>query len=139
MEAIGHVAGAATEITGGRAPSALFEAAARKGTEMFEPEKLPAPDEMGFFLHPDIPGGGEGDDVRALCDAVGFTVNAISMEIDAPELCDAWFDEDMTAPTRWAPTPPNGVGWMLVAKYDTEEGPCVLFVQPKTPVDHSCQ
>ena len=34
---------------------------------MFEPEKLPAPDEMGFFFHPDIPGEDESDDVRTGC------------------------------------------------------------------------
>lgn len=94
---------------------------------MFEPEKLPVPDEMGFFLHPDIP----VDDVKQRCKALGFGVSAVDMESDAPELSDAWHvDEDMTAPTRWTPTPPAGEGWILVAKYDTEDGPCALFVTP---------
>lgn len=103
---------------------------------MFEPEKLPAPDEMGFFFHPDIPGEDESDDVRALCKALGFDAAAVDMESDAPELSDAWHeDEDMTAPTRWTPTPPAGEGWILVAKYDTEDGPCAMFVTPNAELN----
>lgn len=102
---------------------------------MFDPAKLPAPDEMGFFFHPDIPGEDESDDVKALCRELGFDVTAVGMEDDAPELSDAWGeDEDMTAPTRWTPTPPAGDGWMLVAKYDTEDGPYAMFVRPNADV-----
>lgn len=97
---------------------------------MFEPEKLPAQDEMGFFFHPDIPGEEEGDDVRALCLALGFDAKSVAMEDDNPALADEWAAEDMTAPTRWNPTPPTGDGWQLVAKYDTEDGPAAMFVRP---------
>ena len=98
---------------------------------MFEVTRLPAPDDMGFFYHPDIPGEDEGDDVRALCKELGFEVAGVEMESDAPELSDAWHeDEDMTAPTRWTPTPPAGDGWILVAKGDTEDGPSAMFVRP---------
>ena len=96
---------------------------------MFEPEKLPAPDDVGLFVHPDIPGD-EGDNVTDLCKALGFKVAVVSMEDDAPELSDAWHETgDMTAPARWTPTPP-GEGWILVAKYDTEDGPYAMFVTP---------
>lgn len=98
---------------------------------MFELEKLSAPDEMGFFSHPDIPGEEESDDVRALCLALDFDATTVAMEDDAPALADEWAKaEDMTVPMRWVPTPPNGDGWMLVAKYDTEDGPCAMFVRP---------
>ena len=33
---------------------------------MFEPAKLPAPDEYGYFFHPAIPGEAESDDVMAM-------------------------------------------------------------------------
>ena len=100
---------------------------------MFEPENLPSPDEMGFFIHPDVPGEDESDDVKALCLGLGFDAAGVSMESDAPELSDAWhWDEDMTAATRWTPTPPDGEGWQLVAKYDTEDGPRAMFVRPNT-------
>lgn len=98
---------------------------------MFEATRLPPPDENGFFCHPDVPGEDEGDDVHALCAGLGFDAAAVDMESDAPELSDAWHDaEDMTAAARWTPTPPEGAGWMLVAKYDTEDGPQAMFVRP---------
>lgn len=98
---------------------------------MFDPAKLPAPNDMGFFCHPDIPGEDESDDVAALCLKMGFAISAVDMDSDAPELSDAWHEnEDMTAPARWIPTPPAGGGWVLVAKFDTEDGPCAIFVRP---------
>lgn len=100
---------------------------------MFEVSRLPTPDDMGFFFHPDIPGEEESDDVRQLCKNLGFDAEAVSMEDDAPELYDNWTeDEDMTAPKRWAPAPPEGNSWLLVAKYDTEDGPAAMFVRPLT-------
>lgn len=97
---------------------------------MFEPEKLPPPDEYGFFVHPDIPDDEDSDDVRALYLALGFDAACVGMEYDAPGCLDEYVDdEDMTAPTRWTPTPPKGEGWMLVAKYDTEDGPYAMFVR----------
>lgn len=102
---------------------------------MFELEKLPPPDEMGFFHHPDIPGEDECDDVKALCMAMGFEVAAVDMDSDAPALSEAWHaDEDMTAPSRWTPRSPAGEGWTLVAKFDTEDGPCAMFVKPRRPL-----
>lgn len=99
---------------------------------MFNLADLPAPDEMGFFHHPDIPGEAEGDDVRALCQAIGFNADVVALESDAPVLSEAWhFDDDTTAPARWSPTPPLGEGWVLVAKFDTEDGPHAMFVQPR--------
>lgn len=99
---------------------------------MFEPEKLSQPDEYGYFFHPDIPGEDEGDDVRAMCRELGFEVAVVEFEYDAPqELHDAYYEkEDQSAVGRWNPTPPEGDGWQLVAKYDTEDGPCAMFVQP---------
>ena len=69
--------------------------------------------------------------IEWLCKALGFDAAAVAMEDDAPELSDDWSgSEDITAPARWAPTPPAGEGWMLVAKYDTEDGPHAMFVRP---------
>lgn len=98
---------------------------------MFEPEKLPAPDEMGFFFHPDIPGEEESDDVKALFRAMGFEAAAVFMSDDEPDLYDEWNEtEELTAALRWVPMPPNGDGWIIVAKFDTEDGPCAMFVRP---------
>jgi hypothetical protein len=98
---------------------------------MFKLEKLPAPDEMGFFHHPDIPGEDESDDVKALCREMGFDAKGVDMESDAPDLSDRYGDDgDVSAVFDWNPTPPKGDGWMLVAKFDTEDGPHAMFVKP---------
>lgn len=112
----------------------LLGLCARKGTEMFEPEKLPAPDEMGFFYHPDLPDTGEDESIVPPLEAMGFEAAFIAMDYDAPEeVTDAWYEQDdMAAPSRWTPTPPTGDGWLLAAKYDTESGPHAIFVRPNT-------
>lgn len=101
---------------------------------MFEPERLTAPDEMGFFFHPDIPGEDESDDVAALLKDLGFEVSGVLMKDDNDELSDAWHeDDDVTAPTSWTPTPPKGDGWILVAKFDSDYGPAAMFVKKINP------
>lgn len=98
---------------------------------MFEIEKLPPPDNMGFFFHPDIPGEEESDDVKQMCKDLGFDSYFVALEYDDPILFDAWGEEeDYDAPLRWEPTKPDGEGWLLVAKYDTEDGPYSMFVKP---------
>jgi len=100
---------------------------------MFEADRLPPPDEMGFFYHPDLPDT-DDESVGPPLEAIGFEYACVCMEDDAPEdVADAWFHgEDHTAPLRWTPTPPKGDGWLLAAKYDTEDGPYALFVKPNT-------
>lgn len=98
---------------------------------MFEPERLPEPDEMGFFEHPDIPDVEEELSILPPLKKLGFEAAFIGMDDDAPEeLVDAWYAEEMSAPSRWTPTKPDGDGWVLVAKYDTENGPYAMFVRP---------
>ena len=98
---------------------------------MFDPETLPPPDASGYFIHPDIPGKEENDDVRALCRELGYDVDIVEFEYDATDqLHDDYYErEDETAVGRWTPTPPDGESWMLVAKYETENGPCAFFVR----------
>lgn len=104
---------------------------------MFEPTRLPPPDEDGYFAHPDIPGVEESDDVLALCRDLGYAGRVVDFEYDAGEdLIDDYYErEDVTAMARWTPTPPAGDGWLLVAKFDTEGGPCAFFVRPLTDDD----
>lgn len=118
-------------IAAGPLEASVGPHAARKGLKMFAPERLPQPDEMGFFCHPDVPDDEEVD-VRPLITALGYETAFVGMDYDAPEdLVDAWYEEqDMTAPSRWSPTPPDGDGWTLAAKYDTESGPYAMFVRP---------
>jgi len=105
----------------------------------FDPARLPAPDEMGFFMHPDVPGEAESDNVAIMLHKMGFEHVAALMSYDEPDLYGEWIENEKgTAVLRWVPIPPNGDGWIFVAKFDTEYGPCALFVraiQPPKGVD----
>lgn len=103
----------------------------QEGMQLFDLARLPPPDEMGFFMHPDIPGEEESDDVRAMMHALGFEISGVSFEFDAPdELVEVYFEhDDLTAPTLWTPTPPDGDGWILIGKYDTDDGPMAMFIR----------
>ncbi len=99
---------------------------------LFAPERLPQPDEYGFFLHPDIPDTKEDESIVSPLKALGYEAAFVGMDVDAPEaLIDDYFDKnDLSAVKRWTPTRPQGEGWTLVAKYDTEDGPYAMFVRP---------
>ena len=106
-------------------------------TAKFDPARLPEPDEFGFFVHPDMPGDDESDDVSAMLRETGFEFSTVCFDIDADESdADAWFSDDLPADEmkaimmRWHPTPPQGEGWISAAKYDTDSGPLALFVRP---------
>lgn len=108
-------------------------------SEKFDPSRLPEPDELGFFAHPDIPGNEESDDVAALLGAMGFQFRTVEFELDADDSdVDLWFMPAASATTsdmkaiieRWTPTVPSGDGWILVSKFDTDSGPFALFVKP---------
>lgn len=96
----------------------------------FDPRRRPAPDDMGFFCHPDVPGDDEGDDVAGMLTAMGYEWNLAWMEIDAPDLYEAGLTNHPSRWADWSPTPPDGTGWQLVMVGDTEDGPQALFVRP---------
>ena len=97
---------------------------------MLASEKLSPPDRNGFFIHPDIP-----DDVLAwegFFEENGFATALVKFTEDAP-LQDAFFRSILrsyASVADWTPTPPQGEGWQLVARYDTEKGPMSLFARP---------
>ena len=99
---------------------------------LFDPAKLPRPDEMGFFYHPDLPDTGEDEPITGPLAAIGHEASFVAFENDVDEsMAEAWFHEgDTAAPLRWTPTKPPGDCWLLAAKYDTEDGPYALFVRP---------
>ena len=108
----------------------------------FDPARLPEPDSLGFFIHPDVPGEEEDDDVAALLDAMGFKSSFVSFAYDGKdEDADLWFfkgdplssEEMKSIMARWTPTPPSSEGWILAGKFDCEDGPHALFVRAKQP------
>ena len=107
----------------------------------FDPARLPEPDSLGFFMHPDVPGEEEDDDVSALLDAMGFKFSFVSFAYDGKdEDVDLWFfncdllsEEMKSIMARWSPTPPSSEGWILAGKFDHDDGPHALFVKSKQP------
>ena len=103
-------------------------------TMKFELARLPVPDERGFFMHPDVPGEAKSTDSVIMLHKMGFEHIAVLMCYDEPDLYEEWIENEKgTAVLRWVPIPPTGDGWTLVAKFDTEYGPCALFVRAVTP------
>lgn len=97
---------------------------------MFEPERIPAPDKFGFFCHPDFPDLKEGESGIDAIRAMGYECHVVEFEWDADEeLLDAYYERNDPNFTKWEPTYPDGDGWILAAKFDTENGPYALFVR----------
>lgn len=103
-------------------------------TELFHPSRLPAPDEMGFFVHPDVPGEDESDDVAGMLAALGYEWSIVDFADDATGgQVDMWYasmSRDIVI--QWTPSHPPGEGWILAAKTDTENGLVALFVRPQS-------
>jgi hypothetical protein len=96
---------------------------------MFERERLPDRDGLGFTFHPDLPPAEEGEEQGAI-EALGYEAQSVPMEFDgSDEVNDLYTSGDASAARGWDPTPPEGEGWLLVAIGDTEDGPCAWFVR----------
>lgn len=86
-----------------------------------------ARDPRGWLSHPAIPVCDEGTRVDKLLEAFNIETSFVSMESDASDFYDRWYEEGLSDCSAWVPTPPSGNGWLLLEIYDTEDGPCALF------------
>lgn len=108
---------------------------------MFEPDRLPAPDAEGFFVHPDMPDIGESD-LRAAILELGFEYDAPQSEVDS-YFTSGVREECAAIIAGWTPDLKQAdPTWTLIAKYDAEDGPFALLVRPvaNTPgaQEHVC-
>jgi hypothetical protein len=121
-------------LTVGEPPAASMTAACASrlpegGSVLFDPARLPPPDEMGYYFHPDIPEDHDNDPADT-------EVIAANLRAKGWECCFQGGDEFVDPDTceydmrKWTPPMPSGDGWQLVAQYDTEDGPCAMFVRP---------
>ncbi|WP_226066746.1 hypothetical protein [Dickeya zeae] len=91
-------------------------------------------DEFGFWQHPDR--------METPFDETGATeiewstyFSERGMEVQHLYMnqffcCDCVYDaKDIHPALYWNPTPPSGAGWVLMAIFDTEEGPCSEWVR----------
>ncbi|MGC1549865.1 MAG: hypothetical protein WA777_15190 [Rhodanobacter sp.] len=103
---------------------------------LFDPARLPARDKNGFTYHPDLDGDRwQLDAMEEYLDvakfrAAGFETASIDFEFDATsELVDSWIESGEPDCSAWNPSTPKGDGWLLIAIYDTEDGPIALYVR----------
>lgn len=103
----------------------------------FAPARMPARDEDGYAVHPDLElileDGDEGDELRIDLEKLkraGFEDAYVGFDddVDDDAIRDRYF-EDGTGVSEWQPTTPDGEGWQLVGVYDTENGPYAMFVR----------
>jgi hypothetical protein len=104
------------------------------------------PDQFGWFMHPDLyifhteyngvtpeSPGEEGYISDRLLNAFGFESEMVLMEDDLDRedpFSVAYFEGGEADITDWNPSAPQGDGWKLVGKWDSEDGPVALFVRP---------
>lgn len=107
----------------------------------FTEETVPKPDSIvrykdGSFVPLMFHYADEGIPLKQIAESNGFHLTSIAMEDDVADDHPAWiacFDEgrsDMLP--LWRPEPP--MGYSLVAKYFTEDGPIAIFIMRKSKV-----
>jgi hypothetical protein len=108
---------------------------------LFDLARMPALDDMGYAFHPDIDqfmhseSNDPANDEEAYLDAkrlseAGFEDHFVGFDGDCRDkaIRDRYF-EGGDGPIGWEPSKPDGDGWLLVAIYDTENGPYAMFVR----------
>ena len=96
---------------------------------LFDPARLPPPDDMGMFYHPDIPHDHDNDpeDCSVIAEQLKQRGWELSVQVGDDFVNEETCEYDMA---KWEPPAPAGESWQLVAKYDTEDGPAAMFVRP---------
>ncbi|ATA53888.1 hypothetical protein CKY39_12165 [Variovorax boronicumulans] len=83
-------------------------------------------DPNGMLDHSAFPVFDEDVSTRLLLKAFGIESAFTLMEHDADLEAMEAYDGNCAA---WTPSPPDGEGWLLTLIYDTEDGPCAMFVR----------
>ncbi len=92
-------------------------------------------DEQGCFSHPALPLTDEDVSARKFLSAFGIESAFVGMEDDCNDEALLESVGDGGSCAAWSPSTPSGDGWLLLAIYDTEEGPHALFARPAQAVE----
>lgn len=103
-------------------------------------ELTPARDAEGWMEHPGIQqlleDGEDGAELPIDLEKVrgaGYEACFGLMDDELDDSHPAWvayFEAGEGTCALWEPEPPEGLGWRLVATYDTDDGPAAMFVRP---------
>jgi hypothetical protein len=106
----------------------LSQAQGQKGERMFDPARLPPPDEEGFFCHPDVPEIEEDQDsVEARLAGLGWEATYEELDYYGTESDELELDPRKVK--EWAPNVDGG--WQVVSKFMCEDGVFALTVRPR--------
>lgn len=99
--------------------------------ELFAPERL-GERRHGWVVHPDLPEFEKGEHYAYKLALMGFDCRLVTMENDpavSQEMRDDYFVRNSCDISNWNPSTPVGEDWLVAAIYDSEEGPCALYVR----------
>jgi hypothetical protein len=86
-------------------------------------------DANGWLSHPALPVCDEDVDMLGFLGAFGLDADVVSMAHSARDLYDAYQNSNDANCSSWAPLAPAGAGWILIAIFDSEDGPQALFIR----------
>ncbi|CAB3754153.1 hypothetical protein [Paraburkholderia humisilvae] len=86
-------------------------------------------DEDGMMGHPALPDLDEDVGIVEFLMAFGIQAAFVMMERDAPETYQRWTACNSANCSDWEPGRPEGEDWLLIAIYDSNDGPCALYVR----------
>lgn len=105
---------------------------------MLKNEDMPAPETMVQYSDGEVGAAmfhyaAEGQRFDKIASEQGFESRFLLLQdCDEPELISAHENGASAICEIWHPEPPEG--WQLAAKYDTEEGPVVMFIRRCQPI-----
>lgn len=100
-------------------------------TWLFDQVRLPAPDQYGFFSHPDLDRVLATEDELTQDEVIAKVLERHweSQFVSGEDLVN---EETLEYDVRgWKPEPPAGDGWRIISVFDTEDGPYAMFVRPR--------
>lgn len=123
----------ATASTAGQAtdPMNTHGIAGLTVVELFDPARL-GERRHGWVVHPDLPEFEKGEHYAYKLALMGFDCRLVTMENDpavSQEMRDDYFVRNSCDISHWNPSDPVGEDWVVAAIYDSEDGPCALFVR----------
>lgn len=104
--------------------------------QQWDPMAAMPRDEHGYWLHPLINWAvvPEEADAGPYLRSLGLRLAVVSMYEDAPELFDRYGETGDPNISEWTPVPPDD-GWILLAIYDTEDGPHACWAKARSETD----
>lgn len=88
-------------------------------------------DALGYWWHPAVDWDSIPDEVGSTpyLNSMGFDAAFVTMETEAPDLADAYFESSLPAFLAWTPRHPGGNDWFLGAIYDSDSGPVACWLR----------